>query len=160
MAVYLWYSVLAFRSSMLMSGRPDSSSSSSCSLKIAISLKNGDLSIRRINRNIVLTFWEWCHKIPQGRQITASWSLQSSSFDRPAWCNPACSHRWPEYKALNSLRGNINGIVTHNNVSPVSNQITDFSDAKLLNLRGEGQIISEISNLRNFLEIVFGTEYW
>ena len=50
-------------------------------------------------------------------------------------------------------------LVTHNNVSPVSNQITDFSDAKLLNLRGEGQIISKISNLRKFFENVFGTEY-
>ena len=50
-------------------------------------------------------------------------------------------------------------LFTHNNIPPVSNQITDFSDAKLLNLRGEGQIISKISNLGKFLEIVFGTEY-
>ena len=37
--LYLWYSVLAFKSSMLMSGKPESNSSNSCSLKIAISLK-------------------------------------------------------------------------------------------------------------------------
>ena len=36
--LYLWYSVLAFKSSMLMSGKPESNSSNSCSLKIAINL--------------------------------------------------------------------------------------------------------------------------
>ena len=35
---YLWYSVLAFKSSMSMVGRPEMSSSSSCSVKMEISL--------------------------------------------------------------------------------------------------------------------------
>lgn len=35
---YLWYSVLAFRSSMSMVGKPEISSSSSCSVKMEISL--------------------------------------------------------------------------------------------------------------------------
>ena len=35
---YLWYSVLALRSSMSMVGRPEMSSSNSCSVKMEMSL--------------------------------------------------------------------------------------------------------------------------
>ena len=96
-ALYLWYSVLAFRSSMLMSGRPDSSSSSSCSLKMAISLQSWHCTYKQFYPDCPyhLTFGEWCRRIPPGKPRAASWWLPSSSSDTRAWCSPSCCRQLP-----------------------------------------------------------------
>ena len=89
--LYLWYSVFAFKSSMLMSGKPESNSSNSCSLKIAINLGCKSLRLDHRTFNKKFTCVGWCRRIPRGRRPIVSWWRQSSSLDRRAWCSRPCS---------------------------------------------------------------------